>query len=86
MSSGRYSHPGGAFVTGICKSEKRGYWTMASARAVAKTMKRLKGGKGLHAYDCPYCDYFHIGHHVDGVIKGRITKSAAYPRRRQGDP
>ena len=70
--------PSHAFVTGVCKSRKRGYWTMAGARALAKSLKK-RGGKNLHAYDCPFCDYFHAGHLADGVVGGRVTRQDAYP-------
>lgn len=70
--------PSLAFITGVCKSDKRAYFTMAGARAAVKRMKS-KGGKGLHAYACTFCDYFHVGHLPDGVIAGRITKQDAFP-------
>jgi hypothetical protein len=70
--------PSHAFVTGVCKTKKRGYWTMAGARALAKSLKK-QGGKALHAYDCPHCDYFHAGHLSPGVVQGRIAKEDAYP-------
>lgn len=70
--------PSESFVTGACESGKRCYWTMAGARALAKSLKK-QGGKNLHAYDCPKCDYFHVGHLTDAVVLGRLTKDQAYP-------
>jgi hypothetical protein len=72
--------PSHAFVTGVCKSGKRGYWTMAGARALAKSLKQ-KGGKAIHAYDCPFCDYYHAGHLTAGVVQGRVTRQEAFPRK-----
>ena len=75
--------PSHAFVTGVCKSGKKAFWTMAGARALVKTLKRQggQGKQGLHAYDCPFCNYFHVGHLPDGVIRGRVNKRDAFPRR-----
>ena len=70
--------PSHAFVTGVCKSGKKAFWTMAGARGLAKKMKQL-GSKGLHAYDCPHCDYFHVGHIPKGVVRGRVTKREVFP-------
>lgn len=74
--------PSHAFVTGICKSGKRGYWTRAGAANQAKTMKKETGDKGLHAYDCPFCEYFHVGHMSEAVRQGRVTRRDAYPPKR----
>lgn len=71
------------FVTGICRSGKRGYWTMAGARALAKQLKKQGGDPGVHAYDCPFCEYFHVGHLADGVRRGRLTKDQAYPPKQE---
>lgn len=82
MNEGRHRKmpPSHAFVTGVCKSGKRGYWTMAGARGLAKSLKK-RGRKGLHAYDCPFCDYFHAGHLSPAVVQGRLTKEDVYPRK-----
>lgn len=71
--------PSMAFVTGVCVTEKRAFWTMAGARAAAKDLKK-KGaaGKGLQAYRCHHCDYFHIGHLSAAVRQGRVSKAEAY--------
>jgi len=70
--------PSHAFVTGVCKSGKKAFWTMAGARQLVKTLKKL-GGKGLHAYDCPHCAYFHVGHLPESIRRGRVTKREVFP-------
>ena len=51
--------------TPICKS-KVVYLTRAKADDVAKRMGRKRG---LAAYRCPVCDFWHVGHEASAEAK-----------------
>lgn len=73
--------PSTAYVSGVCATQKRGYWTMAGARAAAKELKK-RGTKGLHGY-CPDCNYYHLGHLPEGILRGRVTRREAFRPRKE---
>lgn len=76
----RRMRPREAYLTGICVSNKRAYWTKAAARGVVKELRKEPGGKGLCAYACSDCSYFHVGHLPKDVRRGKVTRQDIYGR------
>lgn len=54
------SNPAPAFLR--CPSRKVPYLKAQHARAAASRFRRRFGNVGMHAYRCPHCDFWHIGH------------------------
>lgn len=46
---------------------KKGYKLYREAERVLKWIRQHEKDKNLHIYTCPYCHFFHIGHHNDQV-------------------
>lgn len=74
----RPMRPREAYLTGVCETGKRAYWTKAAARGTVKELRKEPDGKGLCAYACPHCDYFHIGHLPKDVRRGKVTRQDVY--------
>lgn len=81
MNTSRHQRmpPALGFVTGICPSGKRAYFTRKGARVLVRVLK-AEGDKGVRAYHCPQCDHFHAGHMPDAVRQGEITANECYRR------
>lgn len=68
----RRQPPNLGYVTGICQTGKRSYFSRAGARNAAKALRR-KGEKAIHAYLCDYCQHHHIGHIPFFVRRGAMS-------------
>lgn len=56
-NNANYDH----YFTGVCTSGKRAYLIRAAAKKAAK--HAAKSGKGnMRAYQCKFCNYWHVGH------------------------
>lgn len=85
MTRHRRMPPSHAFVTGVCRSGKKAFWTKAGARALVRVL-RAEGDKGVRAYHCPDCDYFHVGHLPYVVRRGQVAARDAYPTNERPAP
>ncbi len=47
-----------------CPSGKRVYHKPSSAAGVAQNMRKRFKDPCLESYKCPYCDFWHVGHHA----------------------
>lgn len=65
--------PNLGYITGICSSGKRSYFSKAGARKAARELRK-KGEKAIHAYLCDYCQHHHIGHIPFLVRRGAQTQ------------
>lgn len=68
----RRQPPNLGYMTGICRTGKRSYFTMAGAKKAAKAL-RGRGEKAVHAYRCDHCQHCHIGHLPFAVRRGAQT-------------
>lgn len=65
------------WVTDRCSTGKRAYPERAHAKAAVKFMAKTGNG-GVHAYRCPGCDFWHVGHPPRALVEGRATAEEWY--------
>ena len=69
--------PNLGYIRGVCPTGKQAYFTRQGARALVRALK-AEGDKGVRAYRCPQCGYFHAGHMPDVVRRGEKTAGEIY--------
>lgn len=56
-----------------CPTGKWGWQDRPDAKRALKSIRHTGKGKGMHAYHCPACELWHIGHLPRAVREGRVS-------------
>jgi hypothetical protein len=72
------SDPEMAYVTGVCATGRKAFWTRAGAKALVRVLK-AEGQKGVRAYFHEDCGFHHAGYMPLSVRQGLRTASECYP-------
>lgn len=71
------SDPELAYVTGVCATGRKAFWTRAGAKALVRVLK-AEGKKGARAYFHDDCGYWHAGYMPNAVRQGLRTANECY--------
>lgn len=53
------------------RTKKKAIAGLGQVQCLNASKGREKRNKRLHVYDCPYCDFWHIGHMSRKFVKAR---------------